>query len=113
MIELTKNDSMPSLQYTVTRSCSGSTTPNLTDYSATIKVRKLGASTNAFTITVTSSGNSNGQITSPTSGVLRFDWSTSHWGTTGTYLGEISLTNGAGKIETAPTIQAFNIRSEF
>ncbi len=112
-IEFTKNDSLPSIQYTVSRSGSGSTTPNLTNYDVSLKVRNISATTNKFTITVSSSGNSNGQITNPTGGIVRFDWSTNNWGTTGTYIGEISLANSAGKVETCPDRQTFVVKGEY
>lgn len=112
-IIFSKNDSLPSIQFTVTRSGDNSTTPNLTNYTASLKVRKKGNSTNTFTISVTSSGGINGQITSPASGVIRFDWTTSRWTSTGTYIGEISFQSSAGKTETCPDRQTFRISGEY
>jgi len=111
--EITKNDSLPSLQYTISRDGSGSTTPNLTNYSVSLKVRELGSTYNNFSITVTSSGNSNGQITYPTSGIVLFAWSTSHWSSSGTFVGEVSFASSAGKIETAPDRQLFTVKGEY
>ncbi len=112
VFELTKNDSLPSLQYTISRS-GGSTAPNLTNYTAYLKVRGISATTNKFTLTVTSSGNTQGQITGPTSATVRFDWSTGHWNSSGTYIGEVSFASSAGKVETAPDRQAFLVRPEY
>lgn len=111
--EITKGDSLPPIYYTISRSGSGSTTPNLTNYSVLLKVRNKSGSTNKFTITVTSSGNANGQITSPTSAVVRLDWSTGHWSSSGTFIGEISLQSSAGKVETVPDRQLVTVHSEF
>lgn len=111
-IQLTKNDSLPSIQYTISRSGSNSTTPNLEGFTANLKIREQSASTNTFTLAVTSSGGDDGQITSTTGAVVRFDFSTGRWPTTGTFSGEVSLESSAGKIETAPDRQAFIVRGE-
>jgi len=116
-LPMTKNDSLPSLKYTVTRSGSGSTTPNLAGFTVTIKVRKTPlttGSTNVFTRSVTtSSGSTNGYITSATSANVLFNWSTGDWSSTGTYIAEISFASSAGKIETSPDRQTINVTAEF
>ena len=111
--QITVNDSLPSLQYTLSRSGSGSTTPNLADCTATIKVRQQGTTANSFSISVTSGSTVNGQITDPENGVFRFDFSTGNFSSTGTFFGEMSFENAAGKVETAPDRQSFIIRGEF
>jgi len=111
--QLTVNDSLPSVQYTLSRSGSGSTTPNLEGCTANLKVRKIGATTNSFSISVTSGSTVDGQITDADAGVLRFDFSTDKFSSSGTFEGEISFTNAAGKTETAPDRQLFTVHSEF
>jgi len=111
--EITVNDSLPSLQYTLSRSGSGSTTPNLEGCTATLKVRELDSTSNSFSISITTGSTVNGQITDPTGGVFRFDFSTDKFPSSGTSVGEISFANSAGKVETAPDRQLFVIDSEF
>jgi len=111
--QLTENDSLPSLEYTVSRSGSGSTTPNLTDFTVSLKVSSVASTSNKFTLSVTSSGGDDGQITTPESGVVQFDWSTDNWSSSGTFVGEVSFENAAGKVETAPNRQTFVVKSEF
>jgi hypothetical protein len=111
--QITVNDSLPSLEYTFTRAGSGSTTPNLSGFTATLKVREQGSTSNSFSISVTSGSTANGQITTPESGVVRFDFSTDRFSSTGTFFGEISLLSSGGKTETAPDRQAFIVRGEF
>ena len=110
-IVLSKNDSLPSLQYSTTRP--NSTSPNLAGFISYLKVRQVGSTTNLFTLTVTSSGSGEGQITSTSSGVVRFDFSTGNWPSTGTFKGEISFESAAGKTETAPDCQSFIVKGEF
>jgi hypothetical protein len=114
-IKLTENDTLPSITITVSRSGTGSTTPNLTNHTAYMKVRKQGNSTNKFTLAVTSSGNDDGQITYPTSGIVRFDWTgtTDRWNTTGIFLGEASFASSAGYVETCPDKLTFIVASEY
>ena len=107
---ITVNDSFPSLEYTLSRT--GSSVPNLTDWTANLKVRGVASTSNLFSIAVTSSGGDDGQITSTSSGVIKFDWSTGSWSSTGTFIGEISLTS-SGQTETIHDRQAFIVESEF
>jgi hypothetical protein len=112
-VKLAKNDSLPSLEYTLSRKGSGSTTPNLSGFTANLKVRQQGATTNSFSISVTSGSTANGQITDPESGVVRFDFSTGRFGSSGTFIGELSFLSSGGKTETAPDSQSFIVRGEF
>ena len=111
--QLTTNDSLPSLEYTLTRKGSGSTTPNLSGFTANLKVREQGSTSNLFSVSVTSGSTINGQITNPESAIMRFDWSTGNWSSAGTFIGEISFTSSGIKVETAPERQAFIISDEF
>ena len=112
-IQLTVNDSLPSVEYTITRSGSGSTAPNLTGFTVFHKVREQGTTSNSFTLTVTSSGGDDGQITSTTTPVVRFDFSTGRWSSSGTFFGETSFQSAGDKTETAPDRQAYIVRGEF
>ena len=112
-VQLTKDDSLPSLEYTLTRKGSGSTTPNLGGFTATLSVWQQGTTTNDFTISVTSGSTTNGQITDPDAGVMRFDFSTGRFDSTGTFFGKISLSSSAGNVETAPDRQSFIVRGSF
>jgi len=113
------NDSLPSIEYTVTRSGSGSTTPNLEGFTANFKVRQQGTTSNSFTLAVTSSGGDDGQITSigsSSSGAaakLEFNFSTGRFNSSGTFFSEISLINASDKVESAPDLQSIIIRGEF
>lgn len=112
MFELTIDDSLPSLEYQAIRE-DGTTAVDLSGHTGYFKTRGVDASTNSFTLTVTSSGGSGGQITSTSSGVVRFDWSTDSWGSSGSYYGEISFDSSGGKTETAITRQPIVVRSGF
>jgi len=112
-IEVTVNDSLPSIQYTITRTGSGSSTPNLQGFTVNLKVRQLATTANSFTISITSGSTANGQITDPTGAVIRFDFSTGRWASSGTLIGEISFLSSGGKTETAPDRQLFVVDSEF
>lgn len=109
--QISKNDSLPSLEYTVSRK--GSTTPNLGGFTANLKVREQGSTSNSFSVSVTSGSTADGQITDPDGGVVRFDFSTGDFSSTGTFFGEISFTSSGGKTETAPDQQSFIVRGEF
>ncbi len=111
--QLSVNDSLPSLKYRLSRKGSGSTTPNLSGFTANLKVREQGSTSNSFSISVTSGSTASGQITDPTGGVVRFDFSTERFSSTGTFFGEISFESSGGKTETAPDRQSFIIRGEF
>ena len=117
--QLSVNDSLPSLEYTISRKGSGSTTPNLGGFTANLKVREQGSTSNSFSISVTSGSTANGQITSigssssGASAIIRFDFSTGRFSSTGTFFGEISFLSSGGKTETALDRQAFIIRGEF
>ena len=111
-IAVTQNDSLPSLEYTVSRSGTNSTTPDLSGYTATLKVRLSTGTTNSFSLAVTSSGGTPGQITNTSAAVVRFDFTTTSWASTGTFLGEVSFTS-SGKTETAPDRQLFTVQPEF
>jgi len=112
-VRITVNDSLPSIEYTISRTGSGSTTPNLSGFTANLKVREVGTTANSFTISITSGSTANGQITNPTGAVIRFDFSTSNFSSSGTSIGEISFESAAGKTETAPDRQLFVVDSEF
>jgi len=117
--QISVSDSLPSIEYTVTRSGSGSTTPNLEGFTANFKVRQQATTSNSFTLAVTSSGGSDGQITSigssssGASAIVQFDFSTGRFSSTGTFFGEISFVNASNKTETAPDRQAIIIRGDF
>ena len=112
-VQLTKNDSLPSLQFTIGRTGSGSTAPDLASASVSLKVRNTSGSTNFFTLAVTSSGGTPGAITNTSAAIVRFDWSTdSPWSSTGTFIGEISISS-SDKVETAPDRIAFIVSAEF
>ena len=110
-VQITKDDSLPSLEYTLTRK--GSTTPNIEGFTATLSVWQQNTTTNDFTISITSGSTVNGQITDPDAGVMRFDFSTGRFASTGTFFGKISLADSAGKVETAPDRQAIIVRGSF
>ena len=110
-VQLTKDDSLPSLEYTLTRK--DSTTPNISKFTATLSVWQQGTTTNDFTLSITSGSTANGQITDPEAGVMRFDFSTGRFSSTGTFFGKISLSSSGGKVETAPDRQSFIVRGSF
>ena len=112
-VQLTKDDSLPSLEYTLTRKGSGSTTPNISKFTATLSVWQQGTTTNDFSIAVTSGTTTNGQIPDPDAGVVRFDFSTDRFSSTGTFFGKISFSSSGGKVETAPDRQSFIVRGSF
>ena len=112
-IQLTVNDSLPNTEYTVSRSGSGSTTPNLSGFTATMNVYEQGSTTNTFSQSITSGSTANGQITDPEAGVIRFDYSTGRFSSSGTFFGKISFLSAGGKTETAPDRQTFIVRGKF
>lgn len=109
-LKLAVNDSLPSRQFTVTRS--NSTVPNLSGFTANLKVREKGSTTNSFTLAITSGATAQGQITNPTGGIIRFDFSTDLFSSSGTFIGEISFSS-SNKDETAEDCQSFIVRGEF
>jgi len=111
-VPLTKNDSLPSLQFTIGRTGSGTTAPDLASATVTLKIRNTSGTTNFFTKAVTSSGGTPGAITNTSAAIVRFDWSTDNWSSTGTFIGEISITS-SGKVETAPDRISFVVSAEF
>ena len=113
------NDSAPNLTYTITRSGSGSTTPNLAGFTANYKVREQGSTSNSFVLAVTSSGGDDGQITSigsssvGASAKILFQFSTGRFSSSGTFFAETSLISASDKVESAPDLQSIIIREEF
>ena len=109
---LTVNDSLPSLEYTLSRA--DSTGPNLKNKTANLKVRQLDSTSNLFDISIVSScATSAGQITSDSSSVIQYDWTTGSWPSSGSFIGEISITSSSGRIETATDRQTFIVENEF
>ena len=103
MIQMTKNDTGPSLVFTIKRA---GTVVNLTGATVRVTGRKGGATSNKFQRNATLSG-------TPTDGQCTFAWIAADLDFTGMLALEIQITHSGGAIETAPSPIQIKVGDEY